>query len=100
MTESTPCTPAYMLDTNLFNGVLDGKVSAASCTHLRLLATGIQASELGNTSNLTRRAELLAVFEQVNPAVPLTSSAAFDIEGAGWDEACWNDGSGNYEKML
>lgn len=30
----------------------------------------------------------------------LTSSFAFDIEGAGFDEACWNDASGNYEKML
>jgi hypothetical protein len=56
--------------------------------------------ELGKTSNPTRRAERLAVFEQVNPAVELTSSFAFDIEGAGWDEAYWNDGSGNYEKML
>jgi hypothetical protein len=25
---------------------------------------------------------------------------AFDIEGAGFDQAYWNDGSGNFEKML
>jgi hypothetical protein len=35
----------------------------------------------------------------INPPVILASSSAFDIEGAGWDKACWNDGSGNFEKM-
>jgi hypothetical protein len=23
-----------------------------------------------------------------------------DVEGAGLDQACWNDGSGNFDKML
>jgi hypothetical protein len=33
-------------------------------------------------------------------SVAPTSSFAFDIEGAGFDEACWNDGSRHYESML
>jgi hypothetical protein len=89
-----------MLDTTLFNDVLDGKLSVASSANRRLLVTGIQASELRATKNLTRRAGLLTAFEQVNPTVSLASSFAFDVEGAGFDEACWNDGSGNYERML
>ena len=28
------------------------------------------------------------------------STFAFDVEGAGFDEACFNDGSGNFESML
>jgi hypothetical protein len=90
---------SYMLDTNVFNDLLDGKISFASLVGRRLLVTRIQAAELDKTSNPERRADLLATLEVINPAVILASSAAFDIEGAGWDQACWNDGSGNFEKM-
>jgi rRNA-processing protein FCF1 len=31
--------------------------------------------------------------------VGLASSFAFDIEGAGFDQAYWNDGSGKFQKM-
>jgi predicted nucleic acid-binding protein len=89
-----------MLDTTLFNDVLRGEVSAASFADLRLLVTGIQPDELGNTNNAEKRANLLAVYRTLNPEVTLASSFAFDIEGAGLDQANWNDGSGNYEKML
>jgi predicted nucleic acid-binding protein len=98
---NTP-TPSngYMLDTTLFNSVLDGKISVASFAGLRLLVTGIQASELRATKSPHRRADLLTTFEDVNAAVALCSSFAWDVEGAGWDQAYWNDGSGNFQKML
>jgi len=92
--------PTYMLDTTEFNHLLGGTISPASLTGRRLLVTGIQRSELSNTKNPTRRAELLAKFEEVDPATIPASSFALDIEGAGFDQAYWNDGSGNYEKML
>jgi predicted nucleic acid-binding protein len=75
-------------------------VSAASFTGLGLLITGVQAAELRATKDAAARAELLAVFQEVDPQLTLTSSMAFDVEGAGWDEARFNDGSGRYEKML
>jgi hypothetical protein len=90
----------YMLDTTVFNGVLDGKISTASFAALRPLATGVQPSELRATGRPQRRADLVATFEEVNPAVALASSFAWGVEGAGWDQACWNDGSGNFQKML
>jgi hypothetical protein len=37
---------------------------------------------------------------RVSPAWIPASSFAWDIEGAGWDEACWNDGTGQFEEML
>jgi hypothetical protein len=37
---------------------------------------------------------------QSQAQVTVASSFAFDVEGAGWGEACFNDGSGNFEKML
>src|SRR5258708_30951203 len=91
---------AYMLDTTEFNHLLDGKISVASFACRRLLVTGIQEDELRATKDWKRREALLAVYRKVDPAVELASSFAFDIEGAGWDQAYWNDGSGNFEKML
>lgn len=90
----------YMLDTNVFNDVLDGKIPLASFADCRLFAIGVQADELRANKTSERRAALLAKFEEINPSVLLASSFAFGIEGAGWDQACWNDGSGNFEKML
>jgi len=90
---------AYMLDTNVFNDVLDQKMSAAAFLGRRLLVTGIQAAELRATKDTARQAALLVVFEEVKPIKLPASSFAFDIEGAGWDQAMWNDGSGNFQKM-
>jgi predicted nucleic acid-binding protein len=91
--------PKYMLDTNVFNKVLDGAVSFETFA-VPLLATRIQKSELGNTRDPLRRERLLAVFTEADPVIPLTASAAWDIEGAGWSQACWNDGSGTFQRML
>lgn len=91
---------AYILDTTVFNAVLDGKALLTSLKGRRLLVTGIQANELRATGKAERRAALLATYEEIGPASVPASSFAFDIEGAGFDQAYWNDGSGNFEKML
>jgi predicted nucleic acid-binding protein len=91
---------SYMLDTTEFNHLLDGRISATSFTGRRLLVTGIQEAELRATNDGGRRELLLAVYKKVNPTIELVSSFAFDIEGAGFDQACWNDGSGTLQKML
>lgn len=92
---------AYMLDANVFNEVLDGNVLLPPLIrrHL-LLVTGIQPSELRATPNPERRAALLAVYNEIQPTSVPASSFACDIEGAGLDQAYWNDGSGKFEKML
>ncbi len=90
----------YMLDTNIFNHVLDGKISLASLTDRRLLVIGVQSAELRATPDAARRAALLAAFEEIHPTLLPASSFAFDIEGAGFDQAHWNDGSGNFDRML
>jgi hypothetical protein len=90
----------YMLDTNVFNDVLDRKISSASFAGYRLLVIGVQADELRTTPNAQKQENLLAVFEEINPKVTLASSFALDIEGAGFDQAYWNDGSGNFGQML
>jgi predicted nucleic acid-binding protein len=91
---------AYMFDTNVFNAVLDGKLLPASFVGSRLLVTGVQADELRATAKPERRAALLAAYEEIGPTSLLASSFAFGIEGAGFNQAYWNDGSGNFEKTL
>jgi hypothetical protein len=95
-----PVDQAYMLDTNVFNTALDEKISAATFAGRRLLVIGVQADELRATRKPTRQVALLAKFEEIKPTSVLASSFAWGIEGAGWNQACWNDRSGNYEKML
>jgi predicted nucleic acid-binding protein len=89
-----------MLDTTVFNAVLEGRVSVALLAGSRLFVIGVQADELQATRNQKKRAELLAVFEQIHPITVPASSFAFDIEGAGLDQAYWNDGSKNFQRML
>ena len=96
----TAVRQTYMLDTTVFNAVLDGKSSITSFIGRRVLVTGIQANELRATSKAERREVLLAVYEEIGPTSLPAASFAFDIEGAGFDQAYWNDGSGNFEKML
>ena len=90
----------YMLDTTIFNGVFKGEISTASFGHLPLFATGIQIAELSATKSMEKRAGLVAAFKVIDPIVLPAASFAFGIEGAGWKQAYWNDGSGNHEKML
>jgi predicted nucleic acid-binding protein len=96
----TSAHETYMLDTSFFNDVLAGKISSSSFEGRRLLVTGVQTSELRATKNAERRAALLAKFEEIGPISTPASSLCFDIEGAGFDQASWNDGSGNFDKML
>jgi hypothetical protein len=89
-----------MLDTNVFNHVLDGRISLSSLEGRRLLVTGVQVSELRATRSTDKRAALLATFEEIQPTQALAESFCWGIEGAGFDQANWNDGSGNFDKML
>jgi len=76
-----------MLDTNVFNHVLDGSMAAAEFAGRAMFVTGIQADELKATKDPGRQKALLAVFDQIAPNPLLASSFAFDIEGAGFDQA-------------
>lgn len=90
----------YMLDTQVFDRALDGKITIPSNGTVHLLATGVQMDELRACPIIERQEKLLALFDQIVPSVTPAASFAFGIAGAGFDEAHWNDGSGNYEKML
>jgi predicted nucleic acid-binding protein len=91
---------AYMLDTNVFNKVVKDNNPLAAFAGRRLLVIGVQMAELAATKCAPRREALLAIAKEIKPTTLRASSFAFGIEGAGFDEACWNDGSGTFQKML
>ena len=74
---------AYMLDTNVFNHVLEGKIDVANLKGLRLMATHIQRDELGNTPDQTKREALLSIFESLTVERAPTTSAVVGISVVG-----------------
>ena len=80
-----------MLDTNVFNDVLDGKVDIAFVMGKRVVATHIQYDEIGKTRNDDRRAALLKIFEVISAHQSPTSSSVAGISVAG--AACASSGS-------
>lgn len=79
----------YVLDTNIFNRVLDGRFKLSTLPDAcSFVATKIQVRELEAASE-PRRAALLATFAEVAPDL---APAAFslDIPGAGLDEGEWS----------
>ena len=89
-----------MLDTNVFNDACDGKMPAEAFSDRKITATGVQLSELRATKNLARRDELLAKFLEIGPTSTLAASGIWGLDGAGWGQARWNDGSGTFQSML
>ena len=89
---------SYMLDTNLFNDALDGKISVGEFSTLHLLVTHIQRDELSATKNAARAAELYKVFDEIRPDQILTRSAVWDVSR--FDQASYSSADGVLEKML
>jgi predicted nucleic acid-binding protein len=90
----------YMLDTNVFNDLLDQKISPSLFVGYDVIATGVQLDELKATRRDERRTSLITVFNDVAPVTTPASSFALDIEGAGFGQAYWNDQTGRFEDML
>lgn len=89
-----------MLDTNVFSRILDGVLALRARPNRRFLVTGVQADECQATPCPIRRADLLRTIETVAPELCLAASFCFDVEGAGFGQAVWNDGTGRFEAML
>src|SRR5437764_3575657 len=89
---------AYMLDTNVFNKVLDEQISIDAFRGLRLVATHVQLDELLATKNSARAAELRRTFEKINPTMDNTASAFWDVSK--WDKSNWSAEDGVEQRMM
>jgi predicted nucleic acid-binding protein len=85
-------TVQYLLDTNVFNWLVQGDLSIADLpSNGAFVATPVQRGELDKTPDQTKRGALLALFSTIvtdlHPA-----PFAFDVQGAGFDQGRWTDG--------
>jgi len=88
----------YILDTNVFNHVLDGKISPEELQGHELFATHVQRDELEQTNSSERRIKLLSVFKYVAPNLIPTKSAGWGVSR--WGQCEWSDNDGVYEAIL
>lgn len=80
----------YVLDTNVFNRLLDGLFSLDKLPEsLQFVATHLQIDEIKNTKNLSRRDSLLEVFVAVGPEMVDTESFVWEVSA--WDQCKWSD---------
>jgi predicted nucleic acid-binding protein len=80
-----------MLDTNIFNKVLDGQVCIDIFSKSSIYVTHIQHDELKATNNVLRRKQLLGIFHLIEKKKIDTESAVFDVSR--FDEAKFSDDS-------
>ena len=78
----------YVVDTNVFNRIVDGRFSRAELPQdAELVATHIQIDEINRTGDPDRRAVLFLAFAQHQPAIVPTESAVWDVSR--WGQAKW-----------
>lgn len=79
----------FMLDTNVFNRILDGKIELPKLrSGQSYFVTHIQLDELNATRDEARKGDLLRIFNQVPQKKVSTTSAVWDVSK--WDEAGWS----------
>lgn len=119
-TTGAPDAEVLMLDTNVFNHVLDGRIDPGRLRGRRLVATHVQRDEILATGNEVRRAALMELFAEFVPVREPTSSAVAGVSVAGeacptssgvvptesfvfdvscWDEAKWGRDDGVFAAM-
>lgn len=81
----------YMLDTNVFNKLLDGDLVIEKMpSDGTYVATHVQRDELNASKDISRRTALLSKFEELSPKQEITASFCFDISR--FDHAAIGDG--------
>lgn len=96
--ESMPHT--YMLDTNVFNDIVEGRATVARLLPIDgiLVVTHIQRDELEATRDEARRERLRTVYGEIAPTRAPTESSIWEISR--WDEAEWPSAGGLFDQML
>jgi molybdopterin-biosynthesis enzyme MoeA-like protein len=100
MMANCPVSLLYMLDTTVFNALCDGTLSSECLIERRLIATGIQESELANTTDRARRNALRITFEQAQTEWVPAAQFVFGMAGAGWGQGSWGLDDQTHRAML
>lgn len=90
---------AYLLDTNIFNQLVDDRISFAELpTDGPLLATYLQMQEIGNTKREERRILLISKFQEINPQTVPVETSIWNVTP--WGEGKYGGNSVLYEELL
>ena len=78
----------YMVDTNIFNRVLDNKLNLKVFKRddLEFFSTHVQRDEIVQTPNDSRREELLSLFHEISESIS-TESALWGVSA--WGKSKW-----------
>lgn len=87
----------FMFDTNIFNHLLDGRISPETFPDVEIYYTNEQYDELLKTSCIQRREELLSIFQHCEPLE--TTISTFVIGNASLGNTELGKGT-RYEKIL
>lgn len=80
----------YMLDTNIFNALLDGVIEIKDLPpNAEFVVTAMQLQEINKTKNEERRALLLKQFHEIAPDRVPTSSSLWNVTS--WGEGCYGE---------
>lgn len=74
----------YVLDTNIFNRILDGRLSINDLpSGAEFFATHVQIEEINQTNDTERRALLFLIFAEIRPSIVSTESFALGVSRIG-----------------
>ena len=79
----------YMLDTNIFNHILDQEIAIDWLPQLRYYITGLQRDEIDATTDTEHRIRLQKIFWSIEHEKVIAEGAIFDISR--FDEAKFSD---------
>jgi|GEM_PF-5037686 len=96
----------FLLDTNIINWLVDGDIDLNDLISNDLYITGVQKDELkqtgrsGNEKDIRRTDKLLEMVNVIEAVDCFSHGFAYDIPGAGYGEATWDDKSDLTQQML
>ena len=89
----------YILDTNIFNRIVDGELNGEEIgKRTTLCATHVELNELQNARNEERRGHLLNIFEAVDAKLIPTTSAVWGVSE--WGSAEYTSEDSNYPNIV
>lgn len=80
-----------ILDTNIFNWLVDGRISIEQLPKGTRYATHVQIDELSRTTDEARRTGLLSQFAVLQPRIVPTETAAWGVSR--WGGSKWGEGN-------
>ena len=89
----------YVLDTNIFNRVVEGKLTITDLPSDGVFcASAVQLNEIGKTKDPVKRTQLEETFQKIGPQISECKTTLWDYDG--WDTGTWDMKGEHYDALL